>query len=92
MKELNFYYIDLKYIRDLTNVDDSVMSISPQRGKQNRPFVGVVVLMNGRKYCIPLTSPKAKFEKMKSQVDFLKIFDESKKGEKTLLEFSILII
>ena len=85
MKELNFYYIDLKYIRDLSNVDDNVMSISPQRGKQNRPFVGVIVLLNGRKYCIPLTSPKVKFEKMKSQVDFLKIFDESKKGEKPLI-------
>lgn len=36
MKELNFYYIDLKYIRNLSNVDDNVMSISPQRGKQNR--------------------------------------------------------
>ena len=38
MKELNFYYIDLKYIRDLSNADDNIMSISPQRGKQNRPY------------------------------------------------------
>ncbi len=82
MKELNFYYTDLKYIRDLSNVDDNVMSISPQRGKQDRPFVGVIVLLNGRKYCIPLTSPKDKFKTMKSQVDFLKIFDESKRTDK----------
>ncbi len=81
MKELNFYYIDLKYIRNLSNADDNIMSISPQRGKQNRPFVGVILLLNGRKYCIPLTSPKDKFKKMKSKVDFLKIFDESKKDE-----------
>ena len=40
VKELDFYYIDLKYIRDLAKADDSVMSISPQRGKQNRPFAG----------------------------------------------------
>lgn len=46
MKKLDLYYIDLKYIRNLSHVDDNVMSISPQRGKQNRPFVGVVVLMN----------------------------------------------
>ncbi len=78
MKKLDFYYIDLKYIRDLSSADDNVLSISPQRGKQNRPFVGVVVLVNGRKYCIPLTSPKDKFNSMKSQIDFLKIFDESK--------------
>ena len=81
MKELNFYYINLKYIRDLSNVDDNVMSISPQRGKQDRPFVGVIVLLNERKYCIPLTSPKDKFKAMKSQVDFLKIFDERKKDD-----------
>lgn len=81
MKVLNFYYIDLKYIRDLSNVDDNVLSISPQRGKQNRPFVGVLLLLNGRKYCIPLTSPKEKFKSMKSQVDFLKIFDDSRKDE-----------
>lgn len=78
MKELNLYYIDLKYIRNLANKDDNVMSISPQRAKQDRPFVGVVVLLNEKKYCIPLTSPKDKFKK-KSQVDFIKIFDEEKK-------------
>ena len=69
MKVLNFYYIDLKYIRDLSNVDDNVLSISPQRGKQNRPFVGVLLLLNGRKYCIPLTSPKEKFKSMKSLLE-----------------------
>ena len=79
VKELDFYYIDLKYIRDLAKADDNVMSISPQRGKQNRPFVGVVVIMNSRKYCIPLTSPKEKFKNKKSQVDFIKIFDENVK-------------
>ena len=81
MKKLDFYYIDLKYIRDLAKVDDNVMSISPQRGKQNRPFAGVVILMNGRKYCIPLTSPKAKFKNKKSQVDFIKILDENMKED-----------
>ena len=81
MKVIDFYYIDLKYIRDLSKVDDNVMSISPQRGKQKRPFVGVIVLLNGRRYCIPLTSPKFKFKTMKCQVDLLKIFDESKKDD-----------
>lgn len=57
MEKLDLYYIDLKYIRNLSNADDNVMSISPQRGKENRPFVGVIVLVNGMEYCIPLTSP-----------------------------------
>ncbi|MBR1571722.1 MAG: type III toxin-antitoxin system ToxN/AbiQ family toxin [Lachnospiraceae bacterium] len=81
MKKLDLYYIDLKYIRDLSNADDNVMSISPQRGKQSRPFVGVVVLMNNRKYCIPFTSPKDKFKNKKSQVDFIKVFDEERRDE-----------
>lgn len=81
MNKLDFYYLDLKYIRDLSSADDNIMSISPQRGKQNRPFVGVVTVLNGRKYCIPLTSPKDKFGQMKSQVDFIKIFDEGRKDK-----------
>ena len=64
MDKLDLYYIDLKYIRKLANADSNVMSVSPQRGKAGRPFVGVVVLVNDRKYCIPL------------QVDFIKIFDD----------------
>lgn len=78
MKKLDLYYIDLKYIRDLSQKDDSIMSISPQRGKENRPFIGVIVLLNGYGYCIPLTSPKNKFLEKKSQVDFIKIFDKSR--------------
>ena len=46
MKELNFYYIDLKYIRNLSKVDDNVMSVSPQLDKQDRPFVGMILLLN----------------------------------------------
>ncbi len=79
MDKLDFYYLDLKFVRDLSAIDDHVMSISPQRGKQNRPFVGIITILNGRKYCIPLTSPKDKFAHKKSQVDFIKIFDEKSK-------------
>ena len=77
MDILNFYYIDLKYIRNLSRADDNVMSVSPQVGKENRPFLGIIILIGGQKYCIPLTSPKNKFENMKSQIDFIKIFDHN---------------
>ena len=79
MEELNLYSIDLKYIRDLAKADNHVMSVSPQLGKETRPFVGIVVVMNTKQYCIPLTSPKEKFEK-KSQIDFIKIYDEHEKN------------
>lgn len=34
------------------------MSISPAEGKDNRPFVGVVIPHGDSRYCIPLSSPK----------------------------------
>lgn len=38
-KRLNLYLIDMKYIRNLAKADDHVMSVSPQAGKETRPFV-----------------------------------------------------
>jgi len=80
-KEFNFYSVDLKYIRELAKYDDNVMSISPQRGKSTRPFLGVVTIVNNKRYCIPLTSPKAKFTNRPSKIDFIKIFDDSVKDK-----------
>lgn len=75
-ERLNLYRIDMKYIRDLHNVDDRVSSVSPQIGKQHRIYVGVVVLCNGRKYLIPLSHPVAKHAHMKPKADFDKITDK----------------
>ena len=80
-QRLNFYSIDLKYVRNLSQKDSNVMSTSPQIHKSNRPFVGVIVLVNDRMYCVPLTSPKEKFENKKNSIDFLKIRHPSVKDE-----------
>lgn len=78
---LNLYYVDMKYIRELHNVDDKVMSVSPQIGKAARPFLGVVIIMESKKYCIPLTSPQKDKFKGKSKEDFIKISDPKRKDE-----------
>lgn len=78
-QRLHLYHIDMKYVRDLAKVDDKVMSVSPQLGKANRPFVGIVVICNYKKYCIPLTSPKSKHQTMKNDKDFSKMFDKENK-------------
>ena len=41
MKKQRFhlYHIDMKYVRDLARADDKVMSVSPQIGKESRPFI-----------------------------------------------------
>lgn len=42
-KRFKLYNVNIKYIRNLHNVDDNVPSVSPQIGKQARPFLGIVV-------------------------------------------------
>ena len=74
-KRLNLYLIDMKYIRNLARADDRVMSVSPQAGKETRPFVGIVVVCGTREYCVPLSSPKPKHKSMKNDMDFTKIMD-----------------
>ncbi len=76
--KLKLYVLDMKYVRDLHNADDRVQSISPQIHKSNRPFVGVVVVCDKYKYCIPLDHPKDKHYNMKNDVDFSRIFDGDK--------------
>ena len=75
-ERLNLYRIEMKYIRNLHNVDNRVSSVSPQIGKQHRIYVGIVVVCNKRKYLIPLSHPVDKHKKMKSRADFDKIIDK----------------
>ena len=70
---LYVYRIDMKYIRNLHNIDDRVLSVSPQIGKDERPFLGVLIICNDRKDCVPLSKPKQKHLKMRDKIDFKKI-------------------
>ncbi|MCD8023050.1 MAG: type III toxin-antitoxin system ToxN/AbiQ family toxin [Lachnospiraceae bacterium] len=70
---LHVYRMDMKYIRDLQKIDSGVMSVSPQIGKEERPFLGVIVMCNGYKYCVPLSKPKEKHKRMRNKIDFKKI-------------------
>lgn len=67
------YKVDMKYIRNLHNIDNKVLSVSPQAGKDNRVFIGIVIVCESHKYCIPLSSPKEKHKNMKNSMDFSKI-------------------
>ncbi len=75
---LDLYQIDMKYIRELSETDDKVMSVLPQADKENRPFVGIMIICAGKKYYIPFGSPKPKHLFMKNNVDFTKIYDGDK--------------
>ena len=70
----------MKLIRNYHNQgDDRVFSVSPQIGKETRPFVGIVVICDEKQYCIPLSSPKAKHKSMKNDVDFHRVLDSKGK-------------
>ncbi len=71
--------LDPTYVRELAKVDRNVPSTLPEEGKANRPFVGIVVVRGDKKYCVPLSSPKAKHEHMKADRDFSKILDRGGK-------------
>ena len=71
-RRLHLYTLDVKYVRDLANADNRVMSVSPQQHKENRPFVEIIIIMKQHNYCIPMTSPKPKHNKMKNDLDFSK--------------------
>ena len=75
-ERLNLYRIDMKYIRNLHNIDNRVSSVSPQIGKQYRVYVGTVIICNNKKYLIPLSHPVEKHKKMKACADFDKIVDK----------------
>ena len=48
----------MKYIRNLHNIDDRIFSVSPQLGKDERPFLGIVIICKEHKYCVPMSKPK----------------------------------
>ena len=79
MNELNLYVVDYKLVRDYSRRDENVMSVSPQIKKQNRPFIGILVVAKDKKYCVPISSPKPKHKTLKSGKDMVKIFDMYKK-------------
>ena len=75
-KRLNLYTVNMKYIWNLHNQGENrVFSVLSQVGKDNRPFVGIVVICGEKQYCIPLSSPKEKHKNMKNGVDFHRILD-----------------
>lgn len=77
MNKLNFYKINEKYIKYISQFDKKI-SISYDE-KARRPFIGIVLEVNGVLYFAPFTSPKEKHINMKNTIDFLKI-DEGRLG------------
>ncbi|MGN0453657.1 MAG: type III toxin-antitoxin system ToxN/AbiQ family toxin [Ruminococcus sp.] len=68
---LSFYTVNSDYCDYLRKFDRCVPYTMEQ--KCTRPFIGVLLRVNDYTYYAPLSSPKPKHQKMKNQIDFLKI-------------------
>ena len=68
---LSLYKVDELYNQKLRMSDNRIMDFS--FSKSSRPFVGILIIINGLNYVAPLSSPKPKHLKMKNTLDFLKI-------------------
>lgn len=55
--------------------------------KTNRPFIGIVFKVNNKEYFAPLSSPKEKHKRMKTNIDFFKI----DKGNLGIINFNNMI-
>ena len=66
---MKFYNIKDDYIQFLRNYDSKVA----ENKNEHRPYVGVVLEINAKKYYAPFTSPKPKHLQMKNGKDFRKI-------------------
>lgn len=63
---MRIYNMKDEYIAFLKQYDAKV----PDNKNQQRPYVGVVLEIEGIKYYAPLSSPKIKHTKMKNAKDF----------------------
>lgn len=60
MSGINFYKVDLDYIRTLHDEDTEVYCDSRDPNYGRKPHLGILATISGIEYLIPLTSPKPK--------------------------------
>ncbi len=78
-EKFSLYTVRKKYIRNLQNIDKRVPSVSPQTGKSTRIFLGIIVMINGQKYCIPFSSnDKRKYLTIAPNITLKKISQNNK--------------
>ena len=69
MEKLRIYRVTDKYIRFLSSRDSRVQFNKNAR----RPYVGVVLLVGGYRYFVPMESPKPSHANIKSGMHILKL-------------------
>ena len=71
-EKLSIYNVDRHYLDYLRKIDYRIPE-EHDDSQISRPFVGLVLMVSGVKYIIPLSSPKKKHIHMNNSNDFMKI-------------------
>lgn len=87
MEKLNFYTIDDKYIKFLSEFDKHIA----YNKNEKRPYVGVVIIVKEHYYFAPLFSPKKKHKIYKDNLSFFRIVNKSTKKSLGIIRFSDMI-
>ena len=69
----SIYTINSNYLNYLHQYDDRVPTEHDETFAKKRPFIGIIVVVDGLNYVLPLTSPKKKHLTMRNALDFQKI-------------------
>ena len=85
--KLNFYIIDDDYISYLSQFDKHIA----YNKNQQRPYIGVVIIVQEHYYFAPLFSPKQKHKTYKENISFFRIINKKTKNELGIIRFSDMI-
>lgn len=85
--KLNFYIIDDDYISYLSQFDKHIA----YNKNQQRPYIGVVIIVQAHYYFAPLFSPKQKHKTYKENLSFFRIINRKTKNELGIIRFSDMI-
>ncbi|MDR0948637.1 MAG: type III toxin-antitoxin system ToxN/AbiQ family toxin [Lachnospiraceae bacterium] len=75
MSKIRFYKVHIDYIKYLHTIDIRVQYNATRQDAytENRPYIGVVLTVNGKNYFAPMEHPRSEHQKLKSNPHIFKI-------------------
>jgi protein AbiQ len=75
MPKIRFYKVNIDYIKYLYSIDNRVQYNAARQDAytENRPYVGVVLSVNGKSYFAPMEHPRPAHQKLKNNPHIFKI-------------------
>lgn len=87
LKKLDFYIIDDKYIKYLSQFDKHIA----YNKNETRPYIGVIIVVENYYYFAPLFSPKQKHKTYRDNLSFFRIINLKTKKELGIIRFTDMI-